>query len=68
MELYQLQQQTQAVVFKNCAPFTSCISKINITQKHNNKEIDVVMSTDNLIEHNDNYSKMCGGLCQYYYR
>ena len=38
------------VVFKNCAPFTDCISKINNTQIGNAKEIDVVMSLYNLIE------------------
>ena len=38
------------VVFKNCAPFTDCISKINNTQIGNAKEIDVVMPLYNLIE------------------
>ena len=32
------------VVFKNCDPFTDCISKINNTQIDNNKDIDVVMT------------------------
>ena len=36
------------VVFKNCAPFTNCISEINKTQKNNAKDIDVVMSMYNL--------------------
>ena len=30
-------------IFKNCAPFTECISKINNTQIDNAKDIDVVM-------------------------
>ena len=30
-------------IFKNCAPFTDCISKINKTQIDNAKEIDTVM-------------------------
>ena len=29
------------VIFKTCAPFTNCISKINNTQVHNTKDIDV---------------------------
>ena len=45
------------VVFKNCAPFTDCISKINNTKKDNAKDIDVVMPMYNLIEYSDNYSK-----------
>ena len=31
------------VIFKNCAPFTDCISKINNTQVDNAKDIDIVM-------------------------
>ena len=31
------------VIFKNCAPFTSCISEINNTQIDNAKDIDIVM-------------------------
>ena len=37
------------VVFKNCAPFTNCISEINNTQIDNAKYIDVKMSMYNLI-------------------
>ena len=43
------------VVSKNCAPFTSCISEINITQKDYAKDIHVVMPMFNLIECSDNY-------------
>ena len=35
------------VVYKNCAPFTNCISEINNTQIDNAKDIDVVMSRYN---------------------
>ena len=31
------------VIFKNCAPFTNCISKINNTQIDNAEYIDIVM-------------------------
>ena len=37
------------VIFKNCVPFTDCISEINNTQVDNAKDIDVVMSMYNLI-------------------
>ena len=53
------------VIFKNCAPFTICISEINNTQIDNAKDIDVVMSMYNLIEHSDNYAKTTGRLWQY---
>ena len=53
------------VIFKNCAPFTNCISKINNTQIDNAEYIDIVMPTYNLIEYSDNYSKTSGSLWQY---
>ena len=53
------------VIFKNCAPFTDCISKINNTQVDNAKDIDIVMPMYNLIEYSDNYSKTSGSLWQY---
>ena len=39
------------VIFKNCAPFTSCITKINNTKVDNAEDIDRVMPMYNLIEH-----------------
>ena len=53
------------VIFKNCAPFTNCISEINNTQIDNAKDIDIVMSMYNLIEYSDNYAKTTGSLWQY---
>ena len=49
------------VIFKNCAPFTSCISKINNEQIDNAEYIDIVMPMYNLIKYSDNYSKTSGG-------
>ena len=43
------------VTFKNCAPFTDCISKINNTQIDNAKDIDIVMPMYSLIEYSNNY-------------
>ena len=54
------------VVFKNCAPFTNCMSEINNTQIDNAKYIDVVMPMYDLIEYSNNYSKTSGSLWQYY--
>ena len=48
------------VAFKNCGPFTDCISKINNTQ------IDVVMQMYSLIEYSNNYSKTSESVWQYY--
>ena len=53
------------VIFKNCAPFTNCISEINKTQVDNAKDVDIVMPMYNLIEYSNNYSKISGSLWQY---
>ena len=53
------------VIFKNCAPFTNCISEINNMQIDNAKDIDIVMPMYNLIEYSDNYAKTIGILWQY---
>ena len=41
--------ENKKVVFKNCAPFTDCIRKINNTQIDNANDIDVVMPMDYFI-------------------
>ena len=53
------------VIFKNCASFTNCISKINNTRKDNAEYIDIVMPMYNLIEYSNNYSKTSGSLWKY---
>ena len=53
------------VIFKNCAPFTDCITDINNTQADDTETVDVVISMYNLIEHSDAYSKTTGSLWQY---
>ena len=63
--LMVLLNTNKKVIFKNCAPFTNCISKINNTQIDNAKDIDIVMSMYNLIEYNDNYVTTTGSLWQY---
>ena len=50
-------KREKGVIFKNCAPFTDCISEINNTQIDNANDIDVVMPMYNVIEYSDNYSK-----------
>ena len=50
------------VIFRNCAPFTICISEINNTQVDNAEDIDAVMPMYNVIEYSDNYSKTSGSL------
>ena len=62
----QLDEKNKDVIFKNCAPFTKCISRINNTDIHNAKDINIVMPMYNLTEYRDNYSKTSESLWQYY--
>ena len=58
--------RNKKVIFKNCVPFTDCVSEINSKEIDHAKDIDVVVLMHNLIEHSDNYSKTPGSLWQYY--
>ena len=62
----QADERDKGVAFKNCAPFTNCISEINNTQIYNCKASDIVMSLYNLLEYSDNYAKTSASLWQYY--
>ena len=62
----QADERNKGVPFKNCAPFTNCISEINNTQIDNCKDTDIVMPSYNLLEYSDNYAKTSGSLWQYY--
>ena len=56
----------QSVVFKNNAPFTNCISKINGIQIDNAEDLDVVMRMYNLLEFSKKYRKTTGSWWNYY--
>ena len=63
-------------IFKNCAPFTGCITEINNAQVDYLEDIDIIMPTYMylieyvmymcLIEYSKAYSKTSGSLWQYY--
>ena len=59
-------EQTKGVTFKNCAPFTKYISRINNTDIDNGHDVDIVMPMYNLIQYSDNYLKTSVSLWQYY--
>ena len=59
-------ERNKGVTFKNCAPFTKYISRINNTDIDNAHDFDIVMPMYNLIEYSDNYLKTSGRLWQYY--
>ena len=51
----QADERDKKVTFKNCTPFTDCMSEINNTQVDKAKDLDAVMPMYNLIECSDNY-------------
>ena len=58
-------ERYKGVIFKNCAPFTECISNVNNIQIDNARDTDVV-PTYSLIEYSDNNSKILGSLWKFY--
>ena len=58
----QADERDKGVTFKNCAPFSKCISRINNTDIDNAHDIDIAMPMSNLIEYSDNYSKTSGSI------
>ena len=53
------------VAFRNCAPFTRCVTHINDEHSDTAKYLDIIMPTYNLIEYSDNYSDTSGSLYQF---
>ena len=62
----RLDERNKGVMFKNCVPFTKCISRINNTDIDTDQDIDIIMPIYNLNECSDNYSKTSGRFWQYY--
>ena len=54
------------LAFKNNAPFTNCISKINNVLIDKAEDLDVVMPMHNLLGYSKNYRKTIGSLWNYY--
>ena len=56
----------KGVVFKNNAPFRSCISKNNNIFIGNVEDLHIVLSTNHPQEYNESYSMTSGCLWNYY--
>ena len=57
---------SKKLAFKNNAPVTACISKINGKLIENAEDLDIVMPMYNLLEYSKNYRKTAGSLFNYY--
>ena len=53
------------VRFKNCAPFTKCITKIDGTTANDAEDLDLIIIMYNLIEYSSNYSETTGNFWFY---
>ena len=53
------------VAFKNCAPFTKCVTHINDEHDDNADNLDIVKAMYNLIEYSHNYSDTSRSLWQF---
>ena len=50
------------LAFKNCAPFTKCITKVDETTIDDAEDLDLVMPMCHLIDYSSNYSETTGSL------
>ena len=53
------------VTFKNCAPFTRCVTHINDEHIETAENLDIIMPMYNLTEYSDNYADASGSLYQF---
>ena len=53
------------VAFKNCVPFTRCVTHINDEHVETAENLDIIMPRYNLIEYSDNYADSSGSLYQF---
>ena len=53
------------VAFKNCAPFTRCVTHTNDEHVEIAENMDIIMPIYNLIEYSDNYADSSGSLYQF---
>ena len=53
------------VGFKNCAPFTRCVTHINDEHVETAENLDIIMPMYNLLEYSDNYADSSGSLYQF---
>ena len=59
-------QRCLHLVFKNFAPFTKCITKIDGTTINDAEDLDLVMPRYNLTKYSSNYFEITGTLRLYY--
>ena len=59
-------RQDRPLIFKNNAPFVSCITRINGELIEDDDDLDIVVPMYNSLEYSKNYRKILGSLYNYY--
>ena len=60
---HEVDRAKKQIIFKDCAPFTDCMSEINNTHLDNAKYLDVVIPMYKLFEYSSkNYSRASGSV------
>ena len=59
-------RQDRPLIFKNNAPFVSCITRVNGELIEDADDLDIVMPIYNLLQYSKNYRKTIGSLYNYY--
>ena len=57
--------QNTDITFKDCSPFTRCVTHLNDEHVETAENLDIVINMYNLIEHTDNHadsSGVCGNI------
>ena len=62
----EIRRRNRPLIFKNNAPFVSCMTKINNEFIEDADDLDIVMPMYNLLEYSKNYRKTVGSLYNYY--
>ena len=57
--------QNTSIAFKNCAPFTRCVTHLKEEHIETAENLDIIMNMYNLIEYSDNFAESSGTLWQY---
>ena len=61
-----IDRRNRLLAFKNNAPFTNYISKINNVLIDNGEDLDIVIPMYNLLEYSKNYRKTTGNFWNYH--
>ena len=57
--------QNTSIAFKNCSPFTRCVTHLNNEHVETADNLNIIMNMYNLLEYFDNFADSSGSLWQY---